>query len=268
MRTVRRSKTRFPRGSGARSGRARERGHFPVRRRTARVSSAGDTVPRHAIGRCDNFVELGTEEMAKLRRGRSIARALDAVLQWQYPGGGRDGLLTQFAGVGCGPQCFRAAETFAAMATIPVASGAAAAAKTKICGREISFALHCFASRFVAEARRFPLWLRLHPQCHLHPTIWPTCDKNRKEFILPHSLLVASRGSKILRNRSIPDGREMRKTCRRCRRRSRLRAKTLTILHLRKPTQSKTNEPLPSFPLSGKHRHDDVARHGRPYPRL
>ena len=123
VRTVRRSKTRFPRGSGARSGRARERGHFPVRRRTARVSSAGDTVPRHAIGRCDNFVELGTEEMAKLRRGRSIARALDAVLQWQYPGGGRDGLLTQFAGVGCGPQCFRAAETFAAMATTVTVAG-------------------------------------------------------------------------------------------------------------------------------------------------
>ena len=145
---------------------ARKRGHFPVRRRTARVSSAGDTVPRHAIGRCDNFVELGTEEMAKLRRGRSIARALDAVLQWQYPGGWT-ALLTQFAGVGCGPQCFRAAETFAAMATMPGASGPAAATKTKICGREISFALHCSASRFVAEARSFPALVVITPSMPL-----------------------------------------------------------------------------------------------------
>ena len=97
VRTLRRrSETRYPRGSGARSGRARKRGHFPVRRRTARVSSAGDTVGRHAIGRCDNFVELGTEEMAKLRRGRLIARARCGAAM-AIPGG-LDGTINPICG--------------------------------------------------------------------------------------------------------------------------------------------------------------------------
>ena len=84
-------------------------------------------------------------------------------------GGVDDGLLTQFAGVGCGPQCFRAAETFAAMATIPGESGhgATAATKTKICGREISFALHCLVSRFMAEARSFPALVVITPSMPL-----------------------------------------------------------------------------------------------------
>ena len=117
---------------------------------------------------------------------------------------GDGGLLTQFAGVGCGPQCFRAAETFAAMATMPGENGPAAATKTKICGREISFALQCFASRFVAEARSVPL--RSGCDYTLNGTFEiPACVKlfgqqNREEFILLHSLLVVSRVSKILRD--------------------------------------------------------------------